>query len=126
MRIILDECVPAELGSLMAPHDVTTVQGQGWTGIKNGELLKQIASRFEVFVTVDRNLRYQQNLRAIPFALVVVLAKTNRLVDLAPCVPLLMSALQDIQLGEYREIDGRALQRPESDAEQKPLQEPKS
>jgi hypothetical protein len=59
----------------------------GWAAIKNGELLALASERFDVFVTVDRNLSYQQNVQALPIAIVVLHAKANRLADLLPLVP---------------------------------------
>jgi hypothetical protein len=63
MRILLDECVPRRLARELAGHDVRTVPEMGWSGKRNGELLQLMAGQgFEVFLTVDQNLRYQQNL----------------------------------------------------------------
>jgi len=65
MRILLDECAPKRIRCELAGHDVVTVVEMGWSGKKNGELLKLIAGEtFDVFITVDQNLRYQQNLPA--------------------------------------------------------------
>ena len=65
MRILLDECVPRPLRRELAGHDVRTIREMGWAGKKNGELLSLMAGAgFEVLLTVDQNLRYQQNLTA--------------------------------------------------------------
>ena len=61
MKILFDECVPKRLRKLFQKHDVKTVQEAGWGGVKNGELLKKASERFEVLITVDRNLAFQQN-----------------------------------------------------------------
>jgi hypothetical protein len=61
VRIILDENVPAGLGRMLAPREVTTVQKAGFRGLKNGALLTALEGSFDVFVTADKNLRYQQN-----------------------------------------------------------------
>lgn len=66
----------------------------GWTTIKNGELLNLAAQHFDVFVTVDRNLSFQQNLVALPIAVVVIQAKSNRLADLRPLMPQLLAAIR--------------------------------
>jgi hypothetical protein len=66
----------------------------GWAAIKNGELLALSAERFDVFITVDRNLSFQQNLVALPIAVIVLHARTNRLADLRPLVPDLLAAIQ--------------------------------
>lgn len=71
----------------------------GWTGVKNGELLALAATDFDVFVTVDRNLSFQQNLIILPVAVVVLQAKTNRLADLKPLVSNLLAAIVSIPNG---------------------------
>ena len=65
----------------------------GWASIKNGELLALASERFDVFVTADRNLPYQQNVRTLPIAIVVLQAKTNRLADLLRLVPNLLAVI---------------------------------
>jgi len=64
MKVLLDECVPKRLANEFHNHDVSTVTKEGWSGTKNGDLLKLATRRFDVFVTVDQNLEYQQNLEA--------------------------------------------------------------
>ena len=66
MRLLLDECVPRRLGRHLAPHEFQTVQQAGWGGLKNGALLARAAESFDVFVTVDQGIRYQQNLGDCP------------------------------------------------------------
>lgn len=68
MRILLDESLPKELQSELPGHDVRTVQEMGWSSLRNGELLARSVNQFEVFLTADQNLRYQQNLAALPVA----------------------------------------------------------
>lgn len=65
----------------------------GWTAIKNGELLALASAQFDVFITVDRNLSFQQNLAPLALAVIVIQARTNRLADLRPIVPRLLSAI---------------------------------
>ena len=72
MRVFLDECVDWRLARDIVGHDVKTARQMGWTTIKNGELLNLAAEHFDVFVTVDRNLSFQQNLIALPIAVVVI------------------------------------------------------
>lgn len=72
----------------------------GWAGLKNGELLRRAAGRFHVFVTVDRGLRFQQNLANLQLAVVVLSAKTNRLADLLPLVGPTLASLERLQPGE--------------------------
>jgi hypothetical protein len=105
MRILLDECVPRPLRRHLAGHDVRTIREMGWAGKKNGELLTLIAADgFEVLLTVDQNIRHQQNLAAAGVAVVVLVAATNRLADLLPLVPSALAALAAIKSGDVAEI----------------------
>ena len=97
MRILLDESLPVELALELAGHDVISVQKMGWSGMKNGELLGRAADRFEVMLTADQNLPYQQNLTALPIAIVVIAATSNRIEVLRPIVPKLLAALSSIE-----------------------------
>src|SRR5438046_1504532 len=100
MRILLDECVPRRLRREFPDHEVHTVPEMGWSGKKNGELLQlMLPENFEVFLTVDQNLRYQQNLRTAHIAVVVLVAPSNRLADLLPLMPSILAALGTIQPG---------------------------
>ena len=89
MRILLDECMPARLRRNLPGHDVQTVPQAGWASIKNGKLLRLIADsrKFNLFLTVDKNLPQQQKIEDLPFAVVVLRAKSNRLPDVIPFVP---------------------------------------
>ena len=81
---------------LLEGHDATTVQRCGWTGVKNGKLLALAAARFDVFVTMDQNLEYQQNLVKLPIAVLVVAAHSNRIEHLTPLVPDMLRELDRI------------------------------
>jgi hypothetical protein len=70
LRIFLDECVDWRLARDIVGHDVTSAHQMSWTGVKNGELLALVAAQFDVFLTVDRNLSFQQNLPAFDIAAV--------------------------------------------------------
>lgn len=100
MRLLLDECVPKRLGRLLAPHDVQTVQQAGWSGIKNGALLARAAESFDVFVTVDQGIRYQQNLVGLKIAVIALAARSNNIDDLKPLIPKLLGALEGARPGE--------------------------
>lgn len=63
MKVLLDECVPRRLKRELPGHEVLTVTEKGWSGIKNGELLALAGAEFDAFLTVDQNLKYQQNLQ---------------------------------------------------------------
>lgn len=71
MRKLLDENFPTDFAKLLAGHDVSSVHSLGWSGIKNGELLRRAGAVCEVFVTLDQNLEFQQNIKALPFGVVV-------------------------------------------------------
>lgn len=77
----------------------------GWASIKNGELLALAAQQFDVFVTVDRNLSFQQNVVAFPIAIIVLRARTNRLSDLRPLIPALLAALRTSKAGIAQVIE---------------------
>ena len=105
MRILLDECVPGPLRRELPGHDVRTVPEMGWPGKKNSELLQLVvAANFEVFLTVDQNLQYQQNLKAAGVAVIVLVAPSNRLADLVPLMPKVQAALATIQPGDFIEV----------------------
>jgi predicted nuclease of predicted toxin-antitoxin system len=93
MRILLDESLPSELKAELPGHDVRTVQEAGWSGLSNGELLARAVGSFDVFVTADQNLQYQQNLSALPVAVVVLVARSNRMQDLRPLLSGLLASL---------------------------------
>lgn len=93
MKVFLDECIDWRLSRDIVGHEVKTARQMGWTAIKNGELLALTAAHFDVFVTVDRNLAFQQNLGELQIAVIVLRAKSNRLNDLKPLVPGLLAAV---------------------------------
>jgi hypothetical protein len=93
VRILLDECIDWRLSRAIVGHEVKTARQMGWASIKNGELLALASDRFDVFVTVDRNLSFQQNLQDQRIAVIVLHARTNRIADLLPLVPDLLSAI---------------------------------
>ena len=99
MRVLIDECVDWRLSRDIVGHDVKTARQMDWSTIRNGELLASAASEFDVFVTVDRNLSFQQNLPAFSIAVIVLRAKTNRLSDLRPLVPDLLAAIPTAKPG---------------------------
>ena len=105
-RILLDECLPRDLKNHLGDHDTKTVPEAGWASKENGELLALAASDFDVFVTVDRNLTFQQNLANLEIAVIVLIARGNRLVDLQPLVPSLLKAIGTIERGQVERVDG--------------------
>lgn len=97
MRLLLDESVPVKFRHLLPTHDVRTVVEKGWTGIKNGKLLVLAATEFDAFVTVDKNLPYQQNLTTLPVTVIVLDALSNDLPALLPLIPALERALASMK-----------------------------
>ncbi|HEY8666711.1 MAG TPA: DUF5615 family PIN-like protein [Tepidisphaeraceae bacterium] len=93
MKILLDECLPKRLGRLLPGHDVRTVRQMNWSGLSNGKLLAAADPDFEVFLTVDKNLVYQQPLAGLGLAVIVLRAKSNKIEDLAPLAPQVLAAL---------------------------------
>lgn len=100
MRLLLDECLPRPLKRELSGHIVDTVPEMGWAAVKNGALLRLAADSFDVFITTDQNLQYQQNLRGASIAIIVLKAVNNQLVSLLPLVPALLVALDTIQAGD--------------------------
>ena len=93
MKVLLDECVDWRLLRAIEGHDVRTARQMGWVTIKNGELLSLALEQFGVFVTVDRNLAFQQHVASFRIAIIVLHARSNRLADLLPLVPALLEAI---------------------------------
>ncbi len=98
MRILFDECVPGPLAKLLAEHECLTAQQMGWAGIKNGQLLRLAERQFDVFMTSDRNIRYQQDLRHLNLA--VVQLSTNKLRRIEAGLQLIRSALTEADAGK--------------------------
>jgi hypothetical protein len=97
MHILLDESLPIELRFEIAGHEVRYVREMGWSGLKNGELLTQAAALFDVLVTADQNLEYQQNLDTLPIAVAVLVARSNRIEQLRPLLPRLVEVLSSLK-----------------------------
>lgn len=95
MRVLLEECLPRRLKTVLTGHDVQTVPEAGWSGKKNGDLLRLAAATFDAFVTIDQNLQYQQNLQVAQIAVIVLECPTNRFDDLLPLLPRLLELLRE-------------------------------
>ena len=100
MKVLLDECVDRRLATELTGHDVSTVPQMGWAAIRNGELLSLAEKQFDVFLTVDRKLSFQQHLPRFEIVVVVIRAPTNRLHDLLPLVPRILGVLPIAKRGE--------------------------
>ncbi|HEV2318466.1 MAG TPA: DUF5615 family PIN-like protein, partial [Verrucomicrobiae bacterium] len=81
MKILLDECLRRPLNHLLIGHEAKTVRQMGWNGRENGELLALAGKHFDCFITVDKSLRHQQNLRNLKFAILVLRLNTSKLGD---------------------------------------------
>jgi hypothetical protein len=107
MRILLDECIDERFRSSLPGHDCQTARYAGLAGLKNGELLAAAEKgKFEVFLTVDQGIEYQQNLTTRKIAILIFRAKSNRLKDLLPLAPACLARIESIQPGQIVRIEG--------------------
>lgn len=93
MKVLLDHCVPAHFGLQLQSHEVRTTFQEGWEELRNGALLRAAGGLFGCFITVDKGIRHQQNLRALPIAVIQMVAGSNQLESLAPLVPRVLALL---------------------------------
>ena len=106
MRVLLDECVPRALQKELPGHEVKTVAEAGWAGVKNGALLQLAAKEFDVLLTVDRNLEYQQNFTGVSIAVVVIHAQSNDIVLLRPLMSAVLDAMFKAKPGAVTHVHG--------------------
>lgn len=106
MKVLIDECAPKALKTFLSKqgHECRTVQEAGWSGMQNGELLTLAETAFDVIVTVDTNLRYQQSLAGRKIAIIILQSSSNRLDHLLQFFPDCLSALNEIKPGEVAMI----------------------
>ena len=104
MRVLLDECVPRALRKELLGHEVKTVAEAGWAGVKNGELLQLAAGQFDLLLTVDRNLEYQQNFAGVALAVIVIHAPSNDVAVLRPLMPAVLAAISETKPGMVTHI----------------------
>ena len=102
MRILLDECVPWPMQKLLTGHSCSTVQAKGWGGIKNGDLLQRAESEFDLFITSDQNIRYQQNLTGRRIAILEL--STNDIHRIQAASVLIEEALATISPSEFKQL----------------------
>jgi Domain of unknown function (DUF5615) len=101
VRVLLDEQLPRQLARELTGHHVRTVQQEGWSGIKNGELLRRAGQEgYDALLTADQNLEFQQNLARSAVGVIVLAAPSNALEDLLPLVPRVLAALLICQPGQ--------------------------
>jgi predicted nuclease of predicted toxin-antitoxin system len=106
MKILLDECIDRRLTREFVDYEVKTVPQMGWAGIKDGQLLVLAEAEFDVFITVDRNLSFQQNLPQFDIAVIVLQASSNRLADLKPLSPKILAILGEAAKGQATVVSG--------------------
>ena len=105
MRILIDECIDERFRLSFPAHDCQTSRYAGLAGLKNGDLLVAAeAAGFDVFLTVDRGIEYQQNLTGRSIAIVILHAKSNRLADLLELVPASLACIGSIRSGQIVRI----------------------
>jgi predicted nuclease of predicted toxin-antitoxin system len=109
MRVLIDECVDWRLLRDLPSHDVKTVRQMGWTETVNGALLALAERKFDVLVTTDKNLSFQQNVGRFQIAIIVLRARSARLRHLRELVPALLKILPDVKSGEVHTLSWRDL-----------------
>lgn len=105
MKLLLDECVPRRLRKDFIGHATLTIEQAGLKGLKNGSLLREASKEFDVLVTVDKNIEYQQDISNIPVAILILAARTNRYESLSPLIPNALRALETVKKGEIIKIE---------------------
>lgn len=100
MKILLDECVPWPIHQILTGHDCVTAQQRGWGGIKNGDLLQRAEAEFDLFITSDQNIRYQQNLAGCRIPILEL--STNDIRRIRAAASLIQSAIAAMNPGEFR------------------------
>lgn len=104
MKILLDECIDRRVSKEFVGYNIKTVPQMGWAGTKNGQLLALAEKEFDVFITVDRSLSFQQNLAVFNIAVIVLQSPTNRLSDLKLLVPKILAILPSLTKGKVELI----------------------
>jgi predicted nuclease of predicted toxin-antitoxin system len=101
MRILIDECLNWRLGRALTGHYAVSAQKMGWSGIQNGKLLSlAVENGFDVFLTGDRNLAFQQHVSEFPIAIVVLEAQGIQLHHTLPLMPKVLALLPTLQPGK--------------------------
>ena len=109
MRILIDECIDERFRNSFSNHDCQTARYAGLAGLQNGELLTAAeTAKFDVFLTVDQGIEYQQNLAGRSIAIIIFRTKSNRLHDLLQLVPACLARIESIRPGQIVNIEGIA------------------
>ena len=106
MKILLDECVPKAIKHSLSVdgHECFTVPEAGFAGKTNGELLLLAENRYEVFVTLDKGVQFQQKVAGRTFGIVLIRAKSSRVADILPHIPACLIAIRSIRPGQVIQI----------------------
>jgi predicted nuclease of predicted toxin-antitoxin system len=105
MKLLFDECIPRRFKESFPHHDCRTTSEVGWTGKKNGELLALAEQAgFEVLLTIDRGMEYQQNLKRRNIAIILIRTKSSRLADLLPLIPEILNCFSSIKAGDLTKV----------------------
>ena len=104
MNLLLDECLPRKLKFLFSGHQCTTVREAGFGSKENGELLALAEGDYDVLITIDKNIRHQQNMTGRRIAILIIRASSNDVSDIEPRIPEALVALQSIQPGQVVEV----------------------
>ena len=102
--MLLDECVPRRLRRELPGHDIRTVNEMGWSAVKNGPLLRLASQEFDVFLTVDQGVEYQQNILGLDLAVIVMVARSNDIDDLRPLMPQVREILNSVSPGSLFKV----------------------
>jgi len=102
MKILLDECVPWPMHKFLVGHICSTAQAKGWGGVNNGALLSLAETEFDLFITSDQNIQYQQNLAGRRIR--ILLLSTNKLRPILAAAALVQSAVTAMQPGQFRTL----------------------
>jgi len=103
MKILLDECVPWPAHKLLEEHECKTAQQCGWSGVTNGELLSRAEKDFDLFITADQNIRYQQNLANRKIAILEL--STNDLRRIQRAAELIKTAIHNLKPSEFLRLE---------------------
>ena len=102
MKLLLDECIPRKFKNSLLSHECRTASEEEWAGKKNGELLEK--SGYLAFLTLDRGIEYQQNLKPRSLAVILIRTKSNRPADLLPHVPEILRVLESAEPGRLAKV----------------------
>ena len=106
MKILLDECVTKKLKPHLSGHEVYTVWEMGWSGIKNGKLMGLcVENNFEILLTIDKNLQYQQNLDLFPISILIINSTSSKIEELITFIPLFIDQLPGFEKHKAYIID---------------------